>query len=116
MPRSPLSKDQALQAIPVPSADIRLQITPQGFVRISYPLQLKPWITRFFPRNISLPMRTLELDSMGSFVWSNIDGKKSVLELAERVREHYQCHRLEAEHSVAEFVRQLGRRGILGLQ
>jgi len=115
MPPSPLSKDQALKAIPLPSADIRQQITPQGLVRISYPLQLKPWFTRFLPRKISLPVRTLELDIMGSFVWGHIDGKNSVQELAEKVREHYQCHRYEAEHSVAEFIRRLGQRGIVGL-
>ena len=110
-----LSKDAALHAVPVLSADIRLQTNPQGLVRISYPIHLKSWLARLLPEKISLPMRTLELDSMGTFVWSHIDGNSSVQKLAEIVTNHYKCHPSEAEHAVATFIRQLGRRGILGL-
>lgn len=109
------SKDAALHAVPILSCDIHLQTTPQGYVRISYPIQLKPWLARLLPGNISLPMRTLELDSMGSYVWNHIDGRNSVQDLAEIVTKHYKCHPAEAEHAVATFIRQLGRRGILGL-
>ena len=100
----------------MPSADIAVSVTAQGLVRLSYPISLKPWIARFLPRNISLPIRTLELDTMGSFVWHHIDGRRSVQKLAGIVADHYTCHPAEAEHAVAAFVRQLGRRGILGLR
>jgi hypothetical protein len=110
-----LSKDSALHAVPILNGDIRLQTSPQGFVRIRYPIQLKPWLTRLLPENIPLPMRTLELDSMGSFVWNHIDGRNSVQNLAEIVTNHYKCHPSEAEQAVATFIRQLGRRGIIGL-
>jgi hypothetical protein len=116
MQSSPHSKHEAMAGIPVPHADIRIQLTAQGLVRISYPISLKPWIARLLPNRISLPIRTLELDTMGSFVWQHIDGKTSVLELSEIVTKKYACHPSEAEHSVAAFVRQLGRRGILGLR
>lgn len=116
MQPSPLSKVEALASIPVPSAEIRIQVTDQGVVRLSYPISLKPWLARLLPRNISVPIRTLELDSMGSFVWNQIDGKKSVQELARIVAEQYACHPAEAEHAVAIFLRQLGQRGILGLR
>jgi Coenzyme PQQ synthesis protein D (PqqD) len=105
-----------MAGIPVPHAGIRIQETDQGLIRLSYPLSLKPWIARLLPDRISLPIRTLELDSMGSFVWNQIDGKASVLELAGRVTKKYACHPSEAEHAVAAFIRQLGRRGILGLR
>lgn len=113
---SPLSKNEALAAIPVPSADIRIQVTPQGLIRISYPISLKPWLARLLPENVSLPIRTLELDSMGSFVWNHIDGKNSAQDLARIVAEQYECHPTEAEHAVAIFLRQLGQRGLLGLR
>jgi hypothetical protein len=116
MQPSHLSKNEALNAVPVPSADIRTQITDQGLVRISYPTTLKPWIARLLPRSTARPFRTLELDSMGSFVWNHIDGVRSVEELAGIVTKHYQCHPSEAEHAVAVFLRQLGQRGILGLR
>jgi hypothetical protein len=111
----PHSKNEALSAVPVPSPDIRLHITKQGLVRISYPMHLQPWLARLLSKKISLPMRTLELDSMGSFVWSHIDGKTSVQKLAELVGDHYQCLPSEAELAVATFIRQLGQRSILGL-
>lgn len=112
----PLSKDAALKAVPILSCDIRQQISPLGMVQISYPLQLKPWLSHLIPKNISLPMRTLELDSMGSFVWNHIDGRNSVQDLCEIVTKHFKCHPSEAEYAVASFIRGLGRRGILGLQ
>ncbi len=105
-----------MSAVPVPSADVRIQTTHQGLVRISYPISLKQWIARLLPQDISLPIRTLELDSMGSFVWSHIDGKRSVQNLAGIVAKHYECHPSEAEHAVAIFLRQLGQRGIIGLR
>jgi hypothetical protein len=116
MQTSPQSKIEALAAIPVPSADIRIQLTPQGLIRLSYPISLKPWLARLLPRKVSLPIRTLELDSMGTFVWNHIDGRNSAGELARIVTEQYKCHPAEAEHAVAIFLRQLGRRGILGLR
>jgi hypothetical protein len=111
----PRSKNEALHAVPVPSAVIRLDKTEQGLVRISYPIQLQPWLARLLPRRISLPMRTLELDVMGSFVWQYIDGRNSVQKLAELVGEHYQWLPSESELAVATFIRQLGQRGIIGL-
>jgi hypothetical protein len=112
----PLSKNEALSATPVASDDIRIQITDQGLVRISYPISIKPWIARLLPRSTVRPFRTLELDSMGSFVWNHIDGIRSVEDLTGIVTHHYKCHPSEAEHAVAVFLRQLGQRGIIGLR
>jgi hypothetical protein len=85
-------------------------------VRIKYPILLRPWLARLLPQRASVPVRTLELDSMGSFVWGHIDGERTVQELADLVASRYGCHASEAEHAVASFVRHLGRRGILGLR
>lgn len=116
MQPSPDGKDAALNAVPVLSAALRLQVTDQGLVRITYPATLRPWLARLLPRNTSLPMRTLELDTMGSFVWKHIDGSNSVRHLAEIVEKQYKCHPAEARQAVATFIRQLGQRGILGLR
>jgi hypothetical protein len=116
MQPSPHSKHEALDASPVPSAAIHARTTDQGLVRIRYPILLRPWLARLLPRGASLPVRTLELDSMGSFVWGYIDGERTVRDLAVLVASRYGCHASEAEHAVAAFVRHLGRRGILGLR
>ncbi len=112
-----LTKDEALAAVPMPSGDVAVQLTGGGLVRLSYPVRLPPWLVRLLPRKAAAATRrTVELDGMGSFVWSHIDGKRSVAGLAELVVARYACLPVEAENAVAEFLRQLGRRGIIGIR
>ena len=111
------TKDESLAAVPVPSSDVAVQLTGEGLVRLSYPLRFHPWLGRLLPRRVAAgARRTIELDGMGSFVWSHIDGRRSVAGLAELVVGRYACLPVEAETAVAEFLRQLGRRGIIGLR
>jgi hypothetical protein len=111
----PRSKTEALEAVPVPLPEVRSSTSESGLVRLSYPAALKPWLARLLPASLSRPQRTLELDAMGSRVWSMIDGQATVRDIARQVASHYACHPAEAEQAVALFVRQLGQRGILGL-
>ena len=112
----PRSKTEALGAVPVPLPEVRSSTSELGLVRLSYPATLKPWLARLLPASRSRPQRTLELDAMGSRVWSMIDGQTTVRDIARQVASHYACHPAEAEQAVALFVRQLGRRGILALR
>jgi hypothetical protein len=117
MPSPQLSKNEALAAVPVPSREVRVLLTAEGLVRLSYPIRLRPWLARLVPRQAAAAARrTIELDGMGSFVWSHIDGNRSVRSLAELVTERYSCLPVEAENAVADFLRQLGRRGIVGMR
>lgn len=116
MQPTPRSQDEAFSAIPVANTAIRVKTTDQGYVLISYPINLNRWLARLLPRGASLPLRSLELDSIGSYVWQHIDGRNSVQKLAERVAERYALQLPEARQAVAAFIRQLGRRGILVLQ
>ena len=111
------TKDESLAAVPVPSGDVAVQLTEEGLVRLGYPVRLHPWLARMLPRNaVAGARRTIELDGMGSFVWTHIDGERTVAGLAELVVGRYACLPVEAEAAVAEFLRQLGRRGIIGLR
>jgi len=114
--QQPQSKADALSAVPVPMPGIRAAVSDQGLVRISHPATLKPWLARLLPASVALPMRTLELDAMGTFVWNLIDGTATVDDLARQVAQHYACLPAEAQQAVAMFIRQLGQRGILGLR
>jgi hypothetical protein len=112
-----LTKLEALAAVPVASGDVAVQLTGEGLVRLSYPVRLNPWLRRLLPRVAAAgTRRTVELDGMGSFVWSHIDGNRTVGGLADLVAGHYACLPVEAELAVAEFLRQLGRRGIIGMR
>ena len=114
---SPASKDEALAARPVVNEAVRvIAAVGEGPVRLEYPLVLPRWLGRLLPAGrIARLRRTLELDAMGTFVWNHIDGQRSVRQLAELVAERYRCLPREAEESVAIFIRELGRRNILGL-
>ena len=103
--------------MPVPSREVVVQLTAEGLVRLSYPVRFHPWLARLLPRQAAgVARRTIELDSMGSFVWNHIDGNRSVSDLAELVTGRYACLPVEAENAVADFLRQLGRRGIIGMR
>ena len=113
---SPTSKDEALAARPVVNKEVRVVASAEGMVRLEYPLALPRWLRLFLPAGrVGSLRRTLELDAMGAFVWSHIDGQRSVGQLARLVAERYRCLPREAEESVAIFIRELGRRNILGL-
>jgi len=113
---SPPSKDEALAARPMVHGAVRVVAAAEGMVRLEYPLVLPGWLGRFLPAATTAGLRrTLELDAMGTFVWNHIDGQRSVRQLALLVAERYRCLPREAEESVAIFIRELGRRRIIGL-
>ena len=49
-------------------------------------------------------------------VWGLLDGKRSVRELIAVFADRHRMHPKEAEFSVARFLRELGRRGLIGLR
>lgn len=114
---SPSTKNEALAARPVVNEVVGVVTGDAGLICLSYPPPLPGWLVRLLPLvRVKTLRRTLELDAMGTFVWGHIDGQRSVRQLAELVTERYRCLPREAEEGVAAFVRELGRRGILGLR
>ena len=114
--QQPRTRTDALQAVPVPVPGIRVTVTPEGLVRITHPAALRPWLKRLLPAGLSTPMRTLELDAMGTYVWNLMDGQATAADLARSVTQRYACLPTEAEQAVALFVKQLGQRGIIALR
>jgi hypothetical protein len=91
-----------------------------GEVLIRYPVAVRPWMARLMQR-LGRPadaggLRKLQLDSLGTAVWDLIDGKRSVKEIIETFAGAYRLQAREAEVSVTRFVRELGRRGVIGLR
>lgn len=113
-------KQQALAAIPVRNRDVTSTLQESGLVLLTYPLQLKPWfrsVAKRFGAWDDRPMtKKLELDEMGTFVWQLLDGERSVREVARAFADHYQVIPQEAEMSVTAFIREMGRRGVIGLR
>lgn len=116
----PLTRKEALACIPVKSAVVHASRTPEGLVRLRYPLVVKPWLAelarRFGATSAARPpSRQLELDELGSLTWDLIDGKRSVKRIVHGFARETEVHPKEAEAAVTRFLRELGRRGIIGM-
>lgn len=97
--------------------DLRLD---SGEVIVTYPVAVRPWMAKVIGvlgRRPLKPMtRQLQLDLLGTVVWDLLDGQRSVQMLIERFAAQYQLQTREAEISVTQFLRELGRRGIIGMR
>jgi hypothetical protein len=117
--RPALSKDEALACIAVKSEAVTAYRTDAGIIRLRYPLLVKPWIAelarRFGAGGNAPPARQLELDELGTLTWELIDGKRSVREIITQFARQTRVHPKEAEAAVSRFLRELGRRGIIGM-
>lgn len=115
-----LSKNQALSLIPVKNMDIAEETLDNGDILIRYPITLRPWMAKLFQRFRGSSPKTeykrLQLDKLGTEVWIMIDGKRSVGELIENFSEIHKLNIREAEVAVTQFLRDLGKRGVMGLK
>jgi len=72
----------------------------------------KSWIVGLFLP--APPDRKVELDTIGSEVWLQIDGKRTMGEIAAALAQKYQLAPREAELSLQQYCKELGRRGYVG--
>lgn len=73
---------------------------------------VKGWLISLFLPN--LPDRKVELDRIGSEVWLLIDGKRTMGDIADELAQKYQLVPREAELSLQQYCKELGRRGYVG--
>lgn len=115
----PVSRTEALRCRPVKHPRISEETLEAGVVLVSYPLRTRPWIARIAQRLDRGPekpvIKKLQLDEMGSATWRLIDGRRTVSRIIREFSDEYQLHPKEAEVSVTLFIRELGKRGIIGL-
>ncbi len=104
----------------VRSVEVHEERTPDGLVRLGYPVTVRPAFAGMLKR-VGLwdgrpSLKTLELDAMGSATWELVDGRASVGDVAAAFAARYSLGSREAEVAVASFLRELGRRGLIGFQ
>jgi hypothetical protein len=101
------------------SRDVVVDETAEGLVRLSVPVAVRPalagWARRLGLWDGRVLRKTVELDAMGSAVWRAIDGRHSVRDIAADLASRYHLDAREAELAVAQFLRQLGRRGAVAV-
>jgi hypothetical protein len=118
--RPRLTRQEALSCRPVKRAGVGERRLGSGGVVLVYPVSLKPWMAellrRFQGNAPPAQTRKLELDELGTSVWSLIDGRRTVLEIVDAFAGTYRLHRREAEVSVTRFLYELGRRGLVAME
>lgn len=86
----------------------------EGGLRLRLPLQPPKWGKWLF----KMPpgsTKTFELDSVGAFVWENIDGKTSVQEIIRRLSKKYNLNLREAQVPTMKFLQMLMKKGLVGV-
>ena len=115
-----MTREQALACIPVHNNVLSWQEDESGSIHIEYTLVLRPFLfsifKRFAPASTTAPTRKIELDTFGSWVWKMIDGKQSASDIILSFSEQHGISNQEAEQSVTAFLRELGKRGLIGLR
>jgi len=114
-----INRAEALKCTPVISAKVVEDRLESGAVIIRYPVTIRPffatWVKRFGGPDNDIQTKELQLDELGSAVWDLLDGKRSVRQLIQIFAETHQLQFREAEVAVTQFIRELGRRGLIGL-
>jgi hypothetical protein len=119
-PPSPaISREEALRCRPWKSTEVTEEHLQSGDVVLSYPVVMRPWFARLLHRmggpEETVRIKKLQLDALGTAVWELMDGRRTVRQVIEDFAGEHQLHPREAEVSVTLFLRDLGRRGIVGL-
>lgn len=113
-------REEALGRTPVKNHHLREERAAGGDLVILYPVTPRPWIAALARRLGAGPTapRTarLQLDLLGTEVWGMLDGRSTLREVAERFAQRHRLAAMEAETAVAQFVRELGRRGLVALR
>lgn len=108
-----IDRGRSLEAIPVVNGGVSTAPNPDGtfdlVVRIP---RRRGWFSRFMPSEIE---RRCRLDELGSYVWRQIDGRRTVMEIIDRFAERYGTSRREAELCTVEFLRRLAQRRLISL-
>jgi len=115
-----LDRVAALNCIPVKSPHVVEARQAEGRVLLTYPAPIIPrlgalmrWLGRDLSRGIH---RKLELDALGSAVWCLLDGRRTVDQVVSIFAKQYQLHPQEAEISVTQFLKILGKRGLIHIK
>ena len=115
-----MTRQESLDMIPLRNMEARTEVRENGLVLITYEVAVRPWFGKLASK-VGMwdgrPMtKQLELDEIGSFVWSLFDDARTVREVVDLFMERYKVQRREATLSVTEFIRMLGQRGLIGLR
>lgn len=108
------TKDDIMKSRPVRNSVIKWEKSEKGEVSLIVPQKDVLWV-KIISKVFMLPnSRVVVLDEVGSFVWTLCDGYNSIDTIVKALCNRYKLTHKEAETSLLEYFRKLGRRGIIG--
>ena len=113
-PQQQLTREQAMEARPVRNPALHWKVNDEDNVvitverRADVPGKALGWLFMVPER------RSLTLDDVGSLVWINCDGENTVSDLVTMLSSHLKVTRRETEVSLTEYLKTLGKRGMIG--
>ncbi|MGD9302581.1 MAG: PqqD family protein [Desulfobacterales bacterium] len=115
-----MNRLEALAHKPVKSQQITETRLETGEVVIEYPMTVRPLIAavarRLGKSQELVQTKKLQLDALGTSVWDLVDGNRSVRGMIKIFADTHRLENREAEVSVTQFIRELGKRGLIGLR
>lgn len=116
-----MSRERALACIPIKNPEVEDSRDANKDLLLTYPVRTKPAfaaLARFATRRKDMPRltRKLQLDALGTSVWELIDGKRSVRGIVRSFARNHKLEQRESEVAVTRFIRELGKRGLVGLK
>lgn len=109
-----LSRQDVLSSRPVRNSIVKWEPDAKNEVSIIIPQKNKLWV-KVVSKIFMLPSkRVLVLDDVGSYVWVMCDSKSSINDIIKSICEKYNLTRKEAETSLLIYLRQLGKKGLIG--
>lgn len=109
------TREEVLNAYPVRNQLITWEEEENGEISLVVPQKKSLWI-KIVARLFSVPdKRVIVLDEVGAFVWKLCDGKHTIDLVVRRLRNEYSLTYKEAETSLLTYLRQLAKRGLIGI-
>lgn len=113
-PANTLTREQSLKSIPIHNLGIR-EIEENGVFKIIYKRDAPLFANLVKRFNLTRPEKTIIMDEIGTYVWHQIDGKKTTEEIIELFRKKYPLPRREAEVSIVAHLKNLMMRGAISI-
>ncbi len=111
-----LTREQSLASMPIRNPNLKYDREEDGTVRIIIPRKETWWVKALSYMFYIPKRRRIALDELGTFVWDLCDGETTVRALIDKFARKYKLNRKEAEVSMVAYLRQLAKKGLIGIQ
>ena len=109
-----LTRREALSTLPVRNEALKAEANAKGELVMTVPRRTD-WVGKLLAAVFAVPKeRKIVLDQVGADIWGLCDGQHTVEDIIAALSGKYKLNRKEAEVSLTAYLRQLGRRGLIG--